>query len=301
VPRSNPDAPWLDDPLPVPDPPPPLPRTGSRALRAMGRVTLWTLIAVGALRGVVPVASEPGTVGRPANGHEQAAAVAAAFLREYLTVGDGQAGRRARLAPFLAAGVDLVDAVRMGPATAQYVDEVLPAGVRPAGGTLEVTVLAHVLEVHGGQYRNGATLAFVVPVTPGAGSVGVSGIPRPASLPARPIPVPGRVEPPPELSGAAIAAAEQAVTALLAGDRDELARLGDGALPEARKLPLGWRGHATVSAEVSGPASALVAEVLVRASPPGGAAAYLVPVRVSLVVGSGGPVVRRVDAGGPAW
>jgi len=301
VPRPDPDASWLGDPLPVPDPPPPLPRTGSRALRVVGRVVLWMLIAVGALRGVVPAASEPGAVARPPDGHEQAAAVAAAFLREYLTAGDGQAGRRARLAPFLTVGVDLADAVRVQPAGAQYVDEVLPAGVRAADGTLEVTVLAHVLEVRAGQYRSGATLAFVVPVAMGAGGFGVSGVPRPAPLPARPIPAPGRVEPPPELSEAAGAAAERAVTALLAGDRGGLARLGDGDLPEVRALPPGWHGHGTVGTEVTGPAGALVAEVLVRASPPGGGASYLMPVRVWLVAGSAGAVVRRVDAGGPAW
>jgi len=301
VARANPDASWLGDPLPVPDPPPPLPRTGSRALRVVGRVALWTLIAVGALRGVLPPASGPGAVVRPPGGQEQAAAVAAAFLREYLTVGDGRAGRRARLAPFLAVGVDVADAVRVQPAGAQYVDEVLPADVRPADGTLEVTVLAHVLEARAGQYRSGATLAFVVPVAMGAGSFGVSGVPRPTALPARPIPAPGRVEPPPELSGAASAAAERAVIALLAGDRHRLAYLGDGDPPEARALPPGWHGHGTAGTEVTGPPGALVAEVLVKASPPGGGASYLMPVRVSLVAGPEGPVVRRVDAGGPAW
>ena len=301
MPRPNPAAIWLDDPLPVPDPPPPLPGAGSRMLRIVGRVVLWTLIAVGALRGVTPDAPQPAVAARPAVGHEQAAAVAAAFLREYLTVGDGQAGRRARLAPFLAAGVDLADGVRIVPASAQYVDEVLPAGVRLADGTLEVTVLAHVLEVRAGQYRDGVTLAFVVPVVMGAGGFGVSGIPRPASLPVGPVPARARVQPPPELSGAASAAAERAVTALLAGDRDGLARLGDGDLPEARALPPGWRGHGATGTEVSGPADALIAEVLVRASPPGGGASYLMPVRVWLVAGPGGPVVRRVDAGGTAW
>jgi hypothetical protein len=298
---SNPDASWLHAPLPVADPPPPLPRTGRRALRVAGRVALWTLIAVGAVRGVVPAAPAPSAVARPAGDHAQAAAVAAAFLREYLTVGDGQAGRRARLAPFLAAGVDLADAVRVGPAGAQYVDEVVPAGVRPAGGTVEVTVLAHVLEVRAGRYRGGATLAFVVPVVAAGGGLGVSGIPRPAPLPASPVPLPGRIAPPPELSGPVRVAAERAVARLLVGDREGLARLGDRDPPQARALPPGWRGHGVAGTEVSGPGGALVAEVLVRASPPGGGASYLLPVRVWLVAGSVGPVVRRVDGGGPVW
>jgi hypothetical protein len=267
----------------------------------LARVALWALIAVGAVRGVGPAASGPGVAGGPPAGHEQAAAVAAAFLREYLTVGDGQAGRRARLAPFLSADLDVADAVQAGPGDAQYVDAVLPAGARPAGGTLEVTVLAHVLELRSGRYRSGGTLAFVVPMAEEAGGAGVTGAPRPSLLPATRLAPPGRVRPPAELSRAAGAAAERAVAAVLAGDRAGLARLGGGGVPEVRALPAPWRASGVVAAEVTGPADGLMAEVQVRARPSPGGASYLVPVRVWLADSSSGPAVRRVDAGGPAW
>jgi len=286
----------------MPDPPPPLPRAAPRALRVVARVALWGLVALaalGTLRGAVPARPGPPAAARPDDGHGAAAGVAAAFLREYLTAGDGQAERHARLAPFLAAGVDLDDAVRVGPGEAQYVDQVLPAGARPTGGTLEVTVLAHVLEVRAGRYRHGGTLAFAVPVAAGPGGFGVRGTPRPAALPVGTLAVASRVAPPPGLGRPAGEVAEQAVAALLAGDRDGLDRLGGGVLPEARTLPAGWRAGGTAGYRVTGHADALVAEVLVRASAPAGGATYLVPVSVWLAKGPRGLVVRRVDAGGP--
>ncbi len=204
MPHQNPDVPWLDESLPMPDPPPPLPRAAPRALRVVARVALWGLVALaalGTLRGAVPARPGPPAAARPDDGHGAAAGVAAAFLREYLTAGDGQAERHARLAPFLAAGVDLDDAVRVGPGEAQYVDQVLPAGARPTGGTLEVTVLAHVLEVRAGRYRHGGTLAFAVPVAAGPGGFGVRGTPRPAALPVGTLAVASRVAPPPGSGG----------------------------------------------------------------------------------------------------
>jgi hypothetical protein len=119
-----------------PEPPPPVRPCGATVLRTMARVILWSLITIGAVRGLVP-GLEPGrdratavtvaadrqapsataargrqagtSTGADAGGagavaaagdrqggaaavDRRAEAVAAAFLREYLTVGGDRAG-----------------------------------------------------------------------------------------------------------------------------------------------------------------------------------------------------------------
>jgi hypothetical protein len=89
-------------------PAPPVQPRGSWLLRTVARVLLWSLIAVGAVRAVIPAptaGSHPVAVDPP--GDHRAEAVAAAFLREYLTVGADQAARAQRLGRFAAAGLDL--------------------------------------------------------------------------------------------------------------------------------------------------------------------------------------------------
>jgi hypothetical protein len=60
--------------------------------------------------------------------------VAAAFLREYLTVGDDRAGRAERLGRFAVAGVDLGESVSVPAGVAQYADQVVPTGSTPVPG-----------------------------------------------------------------------------------------------------------------------------------------------------------------------
>jgi hypothetical protein len=66
---------------------------------------------------------------------------------------------------------------------AQYADQVVPTGSSPVAGGMEVTVLAHVLQVRAGAYRDGGILAFVVPLAVRGGRVAVAGRPRPTALP----------------------------------------------------------------------------------------------------------------------
>jgi hypothetical protein len=156
------------------EPAPPAHPRGSRLLRILARTVLWSMIAVGAVRGVmpaperpVPAAAAPTAVASTSGGSpgdRRAAAVAAAFLREYLTVGGDQAGRAQRLEQFTAAGLDLRRSVSLPAGMAQYADLVVAAGSRPVAGGVEATVLAHVLQVRSGAYRDGGTLAFVVPL-----------------------------------------------------------------------------------------------------------------------------------------
>lgn len=162
---------------------PPWPRpVAAGVLRIVARTALWTLVALGALRGLAAGPGPPAAT-TPSTADGRAPAVAAAFLREYLTAGDGMAGWRARLRPFMAPGVEPGEAPRRRSGTSRYADLVVPAGTRPAEGGVEVTVLAHVVEVRAGRYRDGEVLAYVVDVTATAAGVAVSGPPRRAPLP----------------------------------------------------------------------------------------------------------------------
>jgi len=280
-------------------PPPPGGGVASAVLRVLARVVLWALVAVGALRGLLPLGPE---AGRPATvtvaTAGQASAVAAAFLREYLTVGGDVAERAERLGRFTAAGVELDGSVSLPPGTAQYADQVVASEVRPVDGGADVTVVAHVLLRRPGGYRDAGTLAFVVPLAGGAGGLAVRGAPRPTGLPVaagRPV---GRPQAAPGgLAAAAARAARQAVVAVVRRDAVTLARLGGGVPPEVRPLPVGWRAVGVGAAEVAGPVAALTARVVLRARAPAGAT-YLVPVQVRLEAGPRGVLVRRVDAGG---
>jgi hypothetical protein len=228
----------------------------------------------------------------------RAAAVATAFLRDYLTVGGDQAARARRLDRFTAAGVDLGRSVSLPAGAAQYADLVVAAGSRPAAGGIEVTVLAHVLQVRSGAYRDGGTLAFVVPLILRREGIAVGGPPRPTSLPvASGISVP---HPPAaaEPSPAAGRLAWRAVVALVAGDTATLTRLGGGRVPSTHPLPSGWRVLSVGTAEVTGPPEAPWAQVPVRVRPPAGGAGYLVPARVRLEAGPRGLTVQQVDVGG---
>jgi hypothetical protein len=298
------------------EPAPPAHPRGSRLLRMAARIVLWSLIAVGAFRGVVPAGERaspaaPATQAAPAApaapasrssadpaDDRRAAAVATAFLREYLTIGDDQAARAERLARYTAAGVDLRRSVSLPAGVAQYADLVVAAGGRQVAGGVEVTVLAHVLQVRSGAYRDGGTLAFVVPLAVGREGIAVVGRPRPAPLPAASGVSRSRPRAPAELARAAGGVARQAVVAFVAGDTATLARLGGGREPSTRPLPSGWRVLGVGAAEVTGPPGALTAQVPVRARPPAGHASYLLPVQVRLEAGPGGFSIGELDAGG---
>jgi hypothetical protein len=291
------------------EPVPPVHPRGSRLLRTIGRVVLWSLIAVGALRGFMPAPERPtpaaATAASAASASggspddRRAAAVAAAFLREYLTVGDDQAARSQRLDQFAAAGVDLRRSVSVPAGLAQYADLVVAAGSKPVTGGVEVTVLAHVLQTRSGAYRDGGTLAFVVPLVVRRQGMAVGGRPRPTPLPVAPgMSVPRPKSAPAELSRAAGRVARQAVVAFVAGDRATLSRLGDGRGPSTRPLPSGWRVLSVGPAEVEGPPEALAAQVPVHVRPPAGGASYLVPVHVRLESGPRGLTVDLIDASG---
>jgi hypothetical protein len=165
-------------------PAPPAHSRGSRPLRAVARVVLWSLIAVGALRGLLPAgvdltpwaavthgggqAATPGgsqderraaAPGDPRDGNPGAAsgdqrdgprAVAVAFLREYLTVGEDQAARAERLRRYGVAGADLQGSVAAPAGVSQYADLVVAAGGRSVADGVEITVLAHVLQLRSG-------------------------------------------------------------------------------------------------------------------------------------------------------
>jgi hypothetical protein len=225
--------------------------------------------------------------------------VATVFLRDYLTVGDDPAARHRRLSRFTVAGADLRGSVSVPPGVDQYVDHVVAAGSRSVAGGIEVTVLAHVLQVRSGAYRDGGTLAFVVPVVVLPRGVAVRGRPRPTTLPiasgaALPHPRPT----PTARSRPAGRLARQAVNALVAGDGTRLALLGGGRHPSARPLPAGWHAIDVGDAEVTETSGALVAQVAVRVRPPSGQVSYVIPVRVDLATGHSGLTVRRIDAGG---
>jgi hypothetical protein len=334
--------------------PPPHPR-GSRLIKGLARAVLWSLIAVGALRGLLPVpdrlatlAADPredrrvtaarsrdgtrpaasgvarsgngaaasaaardgtGRAGAPASLDDRAAAVAVAFLREYLTVGDDPEARAERLDQLSMAGADLRRSVAVPAGVTQYADLVVAAGSAPVAGGTEVTVLAHVLQLRSGAYRDGGTLAFVVPLAVRREEVAVAGPPRPTSLPvASGSSLPRQGPAPPDLPPAARRMARQAVVALLKGDTTTLAHLGGGRAPSTRPIPSGWEALGVGAAEaagqpggaagMAGPPAGLAAIVPVRVRPPAGSATYLMPVRVQLDTGPRGLTVRRVDAGG---
>jgi hypothetical protein len=293
------------------DPAPPARPRGSRALRAVARVLLWSLLAVGALRGLLPVPERPppAATTRPAD-TRPAEAVAAAFVREYLTVGPDQPARLERLGRFTAAGVDLRGSVSLPDGVAQYADLVVAASSRPIDGGIEVVVLAHLLQLRSGAYQDGGTLAFAVPLAVLPGGAVVRGRPRPVAPPiASGRSLPRARAAPAELGRTARDVARQAVIALVASDRTTLARLGGGRPPSSRPLPSGWRAIRVGSAEVAEAAGSLTtreaggsltAHVPVRARPPAGSASYVVPVRVVLEPSADGLAVRMVDAGGSA-
>jgi hypothetical protein len=315
------------------EPAPPARSRGSRLLRTLARVVLWSLVAVGALRGLLPAtddvaqwavprerrqAATPGgsqderraASGDPRGG-QRAAAVAVAFLREYLTVGEDQAARAERLGRYGVAGAELRGSVAVPAGVSQYADLVVAAGGRSVADGVEITVLAHVLQLRSGTYRDGGTLAFVVPLAVRQEGIAVTGRPRPTSLPvgsglpsSRPRTAPARLSP------AAGRLARQAVVALVNGDRATLARLGGGRVPATRPLPGGWRALRIGTAEAAGPPAALAtasgtrgpgavsAIVPVRIRPPTGPVGYLVQILVRLDRSPGGLTVRQVDAGG---
>ena len=311
--------------LAPPEPPPPAQPLGTRVLKGLARVLLWSLITVGAARGLLPdqagptapgavrrllsdrsgsapmgaaATGQPPTVPGPPE-RDRAEAVAAAFLREYLTVGEDRAARARRLGGLTVRGVDLRRSVVVPASVAQYADLVVPAGSRPVAGRIEVTVVAHVLQVRSDGYRDGGTLAFVVPLAVRREGIGVTGRPRPTAVPVGSrLSLPRPPAAPPSISRLAGRVARQAVVALVTGDQAALARLGGGRPPSARQLPPGWRAVSVGPAEVTGPAGALAAEVPVRARPPAGPVSYSLPVQVQLRSGARGITVRRIDAGG---
>jgi hypothetical protein len=287
------------------EPAPPARSRASRLLRTLARVALWSLVAAGAVRGLAPSPSGPSqarapvpTVAVEPSDDRRAEAVAAAFLREYLTVGDDRLGRAQRLGQLAVAGLDPGGSVWLPAGTAQYADQVVPAGRRPVAGGMEVTVLAHVLQVRSGAYRDGGTLAFVVPLAVRGGKVAVAGRPRPTAPPiASGLALPRPRAAPATASRLAGRMARQAVAALVTGDETTLARLGGGRPPAIRPLPSGWRATRVGEAEVTGTAGGLVAQVSVRVRPPVGPTSYAVPVRVELAAGSKGLTVRQIDGG----
>jgi hypothetical protein len=342
-------------------PAPPAHPRGSRLVKGLARAVLWSLIAVGALRGLIPVpdllatqAADPredrqvaaarsrdgnrpaasgaarsgngaaasadaadgtGGAGAPASLDDRratataaAVAVAVAFLREYLTVGDDPEARAERLDQFSMAGADLRRSLVVPAGVTQYADLVVAAGSAPVAGGTEVTVLAHVLQLRSGAYRDGGTLAFVVPLAVRREEIAIAGPPRPTSLPvASGLSLPRQGPAPPALPAEARRIARQAVVALLKGDTPTLAHLGGGRAPSTRPIPSGWRalsvgaaeaaGQPGAAAVMAGPPGGLAATVPVRARPPAGSATYLVPVRVQLDTGPRGLTVRQVDAG----
>jgi hypothetical protein len=294
---------WFPELLGAPEPAPPMPSGRSRLLRTLARIVLWSLVAVGALRGLMPspVAGPDATAAGASPEDRRAEAVAAAFMREYLTVGGDQAARAERLSRFTVAGVHLRGSVSVPAGVAQYADLVVAAGSSPVDGGIEVTVLAHVLQLRSGTYRDSGLLAFAVPLAVGREGVAVSGRPRPTVPPVASEPMLGRPRAAPaELSPAARRLVRQAVIAFIATDAATLARLGGGRAPSTRPLPSGWRATSVGGAEVAGPSTGLTAHVPVRARPPTGQATYVVPVRVHLHAGPAGLTVRHIDGGGSA-
>jgi hypothetical protein len=177
----------------------------------------------------------------------------------------------------------LHDSVSVPAGVAQYVEHVVTAAINPDASGIEVTVLAHVLQLRSGAYRDSGTLAFVVPLAVRRQELAVRGRPRPTALPiASGLSLPRPRILPAARSGPAGRMARQAVRAFGAGDLATLARPGGGRAPSTRRLPSGWRAVGVGHAEVTGPADAPAALVEVMARPPTGGATYVIPVRVQL-------------------
>jgi hypothetical protein len=325
-PTAGPTGVLFPELLVAPEPAPPARPRGARLLKGLARVLLWSLITVGAARGLLPdrggptatgavrgllpghsgstaigaaAPGQPSTVPAESPERDRAEAVAAAFLREYLTVGEDRAARAKRLGDLTVRGVDLRRSVDVPAGVTQYADLVVPAGSRSVAGGVAVTVVAHVLQARSDGYRDGGTLAFVVPLAVQRGRIGVTGRPRPTAVPVGPrLSLPRPAAAPPSMSQLAGRIAHQAVVALVTGDQAALARLGGGRPPSTRRLPPGWRAISVGPAEVTGPAEALAAEVPVRARPPTGPVSYTLPVQVQLKAGARGITVRRIDGGG---
>jgi hypothetical protein len=288
------------------DPPPQAP---DRRIRIVARVMLWTLIGLATVRGVLPA---PAETTRPtsrtglaaarsleASAQDPAAmAIAAAFLREYLTVDDDRSERPGRLARYLARGVRVDDGVLPMPGVLQLADLVVPAGLRHVKNVVEVTVLAHLVHTRAGPPVDGGTVAFAVPMIEGARGVAVSGMPRLVALPVDPTATAQPASLSAGRSRSVTGVAGRAVVAMLNGDRSALLRLGGNVPPAVRSFPAGWRPIEIMRIRPSGPPDMPSAEVLVRARPPMAGIDYLVPVRVSLRAGTASPSVRAVDAGG---
>jgi hypothetical protein len=221
------------------EPAPPARSRGSRVLRMLARIVLWSLIAAGAVRGVMPAPPGPTPAAEVERSDDRRGeAVAAAFLREYLTVGDDRTARVERLRRFTVAGVDLGGSVSVPTGVAQYADQVVVADSAPDASGIEVTVLAHVLQLRSGVYQDGGTLAFVVPLAVRRKEFAVRARPRPTAVPV----ASGRSSPRPQavpapLSRPAGGMARQAVLALVAGDAATLARLGGGRAPSTHPSP----------------------------------------------------------------
>ena len=294
------------------DPPPPRP-PGWR-LRVTARIALWTLIGIAAIHGLVPPetpSAQPRAASTPMRpsgardafspqAQEQAAsAIAAAFLREYLTVGQEPATRPARLKRYLARGVDLGADVRAAGGVSQLTDSVLPERADPVAGGVRVTVIAHLVQTRAGVAEDGGTVAFVVPLLSGPRGFAVSGLPRPAPLPLDPSLTPVVPALPIELARATATSAGQAVAALLDEDRATLARLGGGTPPKLRPFPSGWRPVRIADIRPTGPPGTPTVVVDMWARPSVAGLEYLVPVRVSFRTGPGGGshVVTEIDAG----
>src|SRR5215211_1077646 len=231
------------------EPAPPARPRGARLLKGLARVLLWSLITVGAVRGLTPDRAGPAQTGPATSGpvsassadapeRHRAEAVAAAFVREYLTVGEDRATRAHRLGQLTVRGVDLRRSVAARTGVAQYTDLVVPAGSRSVVGGVEVTVVAHVLQVRSDGYRDGGTLAFVVPLAVRREGIGVAGRPRPTTVPfGSQLSLPRPRALPPSMSRLARQVAHQAVVALVTSDKAALARLGGGRAPSTRPLP----------------------------------------------------------------
>ena len=288
------------------DPPPPAP---DRRIRIVARVVLWTLIGLAAVRGVLPA---PAGTGRPAGGtglaavapHEASAqdpaamAIAAAFLREYLTVDDDRSERPGRLGRYLARGVPVDDGVLPARGVLQSADLVMPAGLRRVKNVVEVTVLAHLVQTRAGSHIDSGTVAFAVPMIESAHGVAVGGMPRLVALPIDPTPTAQPASLSTALARSVAGIAGRAVAAMLNGDRSALLQFGGKVAPAVRPFPTGWRPIEIMRIRPSGPPDTPSAEVLVRARPPMAGIEYLVPVRVSLRAGTASPTVRTIDAGG---
>jgi hypothetical protein len=284
-------------------------------MRLAARAALWSLIVIAAIQGFVPplpaggprataTSTRPSPDERratdaPPQGQEQgASAIAAAFLREYLTIDHERAARPARLKRYLARDVDLGGDVRAADDVSQLTDVVLAERVHRLPDGLSVTVVAHLVQTRQGVPTDGGTVAFVVPLLSGPRGFAVSGLPRPAQLPLDPS-LSATVAPLPiELARAAANSAGQAVTAMLDANRSSLARLGGGRPPSIRPFPPGWRPLRIVDIRPTGPIVAPTVVVDVRARPPVAGVEYLVPVRVSFKAGSASQIVTEIDAGG---